>query len=84
MQDLAIVIPNRYLIKVEDFFTTTTFLKNVANLPEYLLLIVVPAGFEPTYSESKSDVLPLDEGTIGSRYGNRTRVPRMKIWCPDP
>ena len=46
--------------------------------------IVVPAGFEPTYSESKSDVLPLDEGTIGSRYGNRTRVPRMKIWCPDP
>ena len=64
MQDLAIVYPNRYLIKVEDFFTTTTFLKNVANLAEYLLLIVVPDGFEPPLSESKSDVLPLDEGTI--------------------
>ena len=47
MQDLAIVIPNRYLIKVEDFFTTTTFLKNVVNLPEYLLPIAVPRGIEP-------------------------------------
>ena len=32
MLDLAIVYPNRYLIKVEDFFTTTAFLKNAANL----------------------------------------------------
>lgn len=45
MQDLAIVIPNRYLIKVEDFFTTTTFLKNVANLIEHLLLIVIEANY---------------------------------------
>ena len=30
---------------------------------------VVPAGFEPTYSESKSDVLPLDEGTFVPKVG---------------
>ena len=42
MQDLATFYLNRYLIKVEDFFTTTTFLKNVANLTEYLLLISSP------------------------------------------
>ena len=47
MLDLAIVYPNRYLIKVEDFFTTTAFLKNAANLAEYLLLIAVRTGFEP-------------------------------------
>ena len=51
MQDLAIVSPNRYLIKVEDFFTTITFLKNVTNLPEYPLLIVVRRGIEPLYRE---------------------------------
>ena len=47
MQSIAIVYPNRYPIKVEDFFITITFLKNVTNLPEYLLLIAVRTGFEP-------------------------------------
>jgi hypothetical protein len=47
MQDLAIVSPNRYLIKVEDFFTTITFLQNVTNLSEYPLPVAVPTGFEP-------------------------------------
>ena len=50
MQDLAIVGPNRYLIKVEDFFTTITFLQNVTNLSEYLLLVAVRRGFEPLTS----------------------------------
>ncbi len=35
--------------------------KNIRRNP---IFFVVPAGFEPTYSESKSDVLPLDEGTM--------------------
>jgi len=47
MLDLAIFYPNRYPIKVEDFFTTIAFLKNATNLPEYPLLIVVRTGFEP-------------------------------------
>ena len=45
--DIATVYPNRYLIKVEDFFTTITFLKNVTNLPEYLFLIAGCTGLEP-------------------------------------
>lgn len=48
MQDLAIVSPNRSPIKVEEFFTTIAFLQNATNLTKYLLLIVVPVGFEPT------------------------------------
>ncbi len=51
MQDIAIASPNRYLIKVEDFFTTTAFLQNAANLTEYPLLIVVRRGIEPLYRE---------------------------------
>jgi hypothetical protein len=47
MQDIAIDSPNRYLIKVEDFFTTTAFLQNAANLTEHPLLIVVRAGLKP-------------------------------------
>ena len=46
-QSIASVGPLRYLSKVEDFFTTTTFLKNVANLPEYLLLVAGLTGVEP-------------------------------------
>ncbi len=51
MQDIAIASPNRYLIKVEDFFTTTAFLQNAVNLTEYPLLIVVRRGIEPLYRE---------------------------------
>ncbi len=37
-------------IKPSLFFTTTTFLQNVANLTEYLLLIAIRTGFEPALS----------------------------------
>ena len=47
MQDLAIFCPNRYPIKVEDFFTTITFLQNVTNLSRYPLSIVDRMGIEP-------------------------------------
>ena len=32
-------------------------------------MVAGEAGLEPTYSESKSDILPLDEGTIWSVVG---------------
>ena len=48
MLDLAIFYPNRYPIKVEDFFTTIAFLKNATNLPRYPLAMVEEVGFEPT------------------------------------
>ena len=53
MQDIAIASPNRYLIQVEDFFTTTAFLQNAANLTEYPLLIVVRAGLKPARKSSR-------------------------------
>ena len=58
MQDLATFYLNRYLIKVEDFFTTITFLKNVINLTEYLLLIAIRTGFEPVLPITGSVILP--------------------------
>ena len=33
-----------------------------------------PAGIEPTLTESKSAVLPLDEGAAGTGGGTRTRT----------
>lgn len=34
--------------------------------------------------EKKSPFLYGRKGDFGSPYGNRTRVTRMKIWCPNP
>ena len=48
MLDLAIFYPNRYPIKVEDFFTTIAFLKNATNLSRYPLSMVDRMGIEPT------------------------------------
>ena len=48
MLDLAIFYPNRYPIKVEDFFTTIAFLKNAANLPRYPLSMVETVRIELT------------------------------------
>ena len=47
------------------------FIKSAVEYPSALLrgFVVARAGFEPTYSESKSDILPLDEGTIWSVVG---------------
>ncbi len=48
MLDLAIFYPNRYPVKVEDFFTTIAFLKNATNLSRYPLSMVDRMGIKPT------------------------------------
>ena len=63
MLDLAIFYPNRYLIKVEDFFTTVTFLNDVTNLSRYPLSIVERDGIEPSQKPCKGLSPALVHGT---------------------
>jgi hypothetical protein len=43
----------------------------------------VGVGFEPTSSDSNSEMLPLHHPTISNLYGTRTHITRMKILGPN-
>jgi hypothetical protein len=45
-------------------------------------IILTLKGFERDFKKEKPESIQLFP--LRSPYGNRTRVTRMKIWCPNP